>query len=37
MASGSDPGVFDEAGIGLEIRRVHDWVPEGYPRELNSE
>ena len=29
MASGGDPGVFGEAGIGPEIYRVHDWVPEG--------
>ena len=30
MASSGDPGVFGEAGIiGPEIRRVHDWVPEG--------
>jgi hypothetical protein len=29
MASGGDPEVFGEVGIGLEIRRVHDWVPEG--------
>ncbi|KAI4968542.1 hypothetical protein ZWY2020_045874 [Hordeum vulgare] len=29
MASDGDPGVFGEAGIGPEIRCVHDWVPEG--------
>ena len=29
MASSGDPGVFGEAGIGPEILRVHDWVPEG--------
>ncbi|KAM0858658.1 hypothetical protein ACQ4PT_047699 [Festuca glaucescens] len=28
MASGSNPGV-GEAGVGLETRRVHDWVTEG--------
>ncbi|KAM0912389.1 hypothetical protein ACQ4PT_012799 [Festuca glaucescens] len=28
MASGSDPGV-GEAGVGLETRCIHDWVPEG--------
>lgn len=34
MASSGDPGVFGEAcvgeaGVGPEIHRVHDWVPEG--------
>jgi len=29
MESSGDPGVFGEAGIGPEIRHVHDWVPEG--------
>ena len=29
MESSGDAGVFGEEGIGPEIRRVHDWVPEG--------
>ncbi|KAE8774706.1 hypothetical protein D1007_52947 [Hordeum vulgare] len=29
MASGYDPGVFGEAGIGPEICRIHGWVPKG--------
>jgi len=29
MESSGDPRVFSEAGIGPELRRIHDWVPEG--------
>ncbi|KAI4990720.1 hypothetical protein ZWY2020_039091 [Hordeum vulgare] len=35
MASGGDPGVFGEAGIGPEICRLHDWVPEGHKEKEN--